>query len=100
MQLRALGKSGLKVSVLGLGCSNFGRTLDIYASRAVVHRALDLWINFLDTANTYGNIAGRASHPGTMGNVGASETQLGQILESRRKDVVIATKFGMAMDES
>jgi aryl-alcohol dehydrogenase-like predicted oxidoreductase len=85
MKTRKLGTSGLEVSVVGLGCNNFG-VLDVEASRKVVDRALDLGVNFLDTADIYGNRGG-------------SEEQLGAILGGRRKDVVLATKFGMAMDD-
>ncbi len=86
MELRNVGRSGLKVSVVGLGCNNFG-VLDIESSRKVVHRALDLGVTLFDTADVYGNRGG-------------SETQLGAILGSRRKDIVLATKFGMKMDEA
>jgi aryl-alcohol dehydrogenase-like predicted oxidoreductase len=85
MRLRNLGRSGLEVSVVGLGCNNFG-ALDIERSRAVVHRALDLGITLFDTADVYGNRGG-------------SEEQLGEILGPRRKDIVLATKFGMQMDD-
>ena len=85
MKTRKLGTSGLEVSVVGLGCNNFG-ILDVEASRKVIGRALDLGVNFLDTADIYGNRGG-------------SEEQLGAILGARRKDVVLATKFGMAMDD-
>jgi aryl-alcohol dehydrogenase-like predicted oxidoreductase len=85
MKRRRLGKSALEVSVVGLGCNNFG-LLDIEASRRVVDRAIDLGITLFDTADIYGNRGG-------------SEEQLGQILGPRRKDIVLATKFGMAMDD-
>jgi aryl-alcohol dehydrogenase-like predicted oxidoreductase len=85
MEQRYLGKSGLRVSEVGLGCNNFG-VLDVESSRKVVHRALDLGVNLFDTADVYGNRGG-------------SEVQLGRLLGARRKDVVIATKFGMPMDE-
>jgi len=85
MQTRNLGRSGLEVSVVGLGCNNFG-ALDIERSREVVHRALDLGITLFDTADVYGNRGG-------------SEQQLGEILGPRRKDIVLATKFGMQMDD-
>lgn len=85
MEKRNLGPSGLQVSVVGLGCNNFGGRVDLEASRAVVDRALDLGITFLDTADIYGN-------------KGGSETALGEILGARRKDIVLATKFGMPMD--
>jgi aryl-alcohol dehydrogenase-like predicted oxidoreductase len=87
MQERNLGSSGLRVSVVGLGCNNFGWHIDLEATRAVVHKALDLGITLFDTADTYGERGG-------------SETILGQILGERRKDIVLATKFGMPMDDS
>ncbi|WP_046864097.1 aldo/keto reductase [Microvirga massiliensis] len=86
MQLRNLGKSGLRVSTVGLGCNNFGGRLDLEASRRVVHKALDLGITFLDTADIYGD-------------AGGSETILGEILGDHRKEIVLATKFGMVMSE-
>ena len=86
MQLRNLGKSGLRVSTVGLGCNNFGGRLDLEASRRVVHKALDLGITFLDTADIYGD-------------AGGSETILGEVLGDRRKEIVLATKFGMVMSE-
>jgi aryl-alcohol dehydrogenase-like predicted oxidoreductase len=86
MEQRTLGRSGLKVSEVGLGCNNFG-VLDVEASRHVVHRALDQGITLFDTADVYGNRGG-------------SETQLGEILGPRRKDIVLATKFGMPMDDA
>jgi aryl-alcohol dehydrogenase-like predicted oxidoreductase len=73
-----LGTSGLAVSVVGLGTNNFGMKLDLEESRAVVHAALDCGITLIDTADSYG----------------ASEERLGEILQGRRDDVVIATKFG------
>ncbi|HEX5580965.1 MAG TPA: aldo/keto reductase [Gemmatimonadaceae bacterium] len=83
MQTRRIGS--LDVSVIGLGCNNFGRRLDEAGTGAVVHAALDAGINFLDTADIYG---------GTL-----SEQYLGRVLEGRRDEVVLATKFGMAVDE-
>jgi aryl-alcohol dehydrogenase-like predicted oxidoreductase len=85
MEMRTLGRSGLEVSVVGLGCNNFGARIDLEASRAVVHKALDLGITLLDTADMYGN-------------GGGSETVLGKVLGPRRKDVILATKFGWEMD--
>jgi len=85
MKTRKLGASPLDVSVVGLGCNNFG-VLDLEASRRVVDRALALGITFFDTADIYGNRGG-------------SEEQLGEILGARRKSIVLATKFGMAMDD-
>ena len=87
MKTRSLGKSGPQVSLVGLGCNNFGWYIDLEGASAVVHKALDAGITLLDTADIYG------------GN-GTSETMLGQILGSRRKDIVLATKFGMPMDEA
>jgi aryl-alcohol dehydrogenase-like predicted oxidoreductase len=77
--------AGLEVSEVGLGCNNFGRRLDLDGTRAVVDAALDAGVNFLDTADIYGSEGG------------ASEALLGQVLEGRRDQVVIATKFGMDM---
>ena len=85
MQERNLGSSGLRVSLVGLGCNNFGGRIDLEATRKVVHKALDLGITLFDTADIYGERGG-------------SETFLGQILGERRKDIVLATKFGMEMD--
>ena len=82
MEYRNLGKSGLKVSVVGLGCNNFGMRIDAEAARAVVSAAIDEGITLFDTADIYG---GR----------GASEEMLGKALGPRRSEVIVATKFGM-----
>ncbi|OYU49227.1 MAG: aldo/keto reductase [Rhizobiales bacterium PAR1] len=87
MKIRNLGRSGLRVSVVGLGCNNFGMRIDLEATRAVVHKALDCGITLFDTADVYGNRGG-------------SETMLGEVLGPRRKDIVLASKFGMDMDDS
>ncbi len=58
MEQRNLGKSGLLVSVVGIGCNNFGGRIDFDASKAVIHKALDLGITLFDTADTYGNRGG------------------------------------------
>src|SRR3984885_16176789 len=87
MKTRTLRKSGPQVSLVGLGCNNFGWYIDLEAARVVVHKALDSGITLFDTADIYG------------GN-GASETMLGQILGPRRKEIILATKFGMPMDEA
>jgi aryl-alcohol dehydrogenase-like predicted oxidoreductase len=87
MEIRNLGQSGLRVSVVGLGCNNFGGRMDQAATQRVVHKALDLGITLFDTADIYGNRGG-------------SETCLGEILGDTRKRIVLATKFGMAMDDS
>ncbi|OFV96546.1 MAG: aldo/keto reductase [Acidobacteria bacterium RIFCSPLOWO2_12_FULL_54_10] len=87
MQHRTLGNSGLQVSLVGLGCNNFGRRTDAETSRKVIHKALDLGITLFDTADVYGGS-------------GASETILGQALGQRRKDIVLATKFSMPMDDA
>jgi aryl-alcohol dehydrogenase-like predicted oxidoreductase len=79
MDTRTIGS--LTVSLVGVGCNNFGRRIDETASRAVVAAALDEGITLFDTADTYGN--------------GQSEEFLGRALGSRRAEVVIATKFGM-----
>jgi aryl-alcohol dehydrogenase-like predicted oxidoreductase len=82
---RPLGDSGLDVSVVGLGCNNFGRRIDLEATRAVVDAALEQGVTFFDTANTYGR--------------GQSEEFLGEVLEGRRDQVTLATKFGMDMGD-
>ena len=85
VQTRSIGNSALSVSIVGLGCNNFGR-LDLESSRKVVHRALDLGVTLFDTADVYGNRSG-------------SEEQLGAILGARRNGIVLATKFGMPMSD-
>jgi aryl-alcohol dehydrogenase-like predicted oxidoreductase len=86
MEHRRLGNSGLSVSVVGLGCNNFGRKLDLDSTRAVVDAAIDAGITLFDTADIYGT-----PH-------GTSEEYLGAVLGRRRDDVIIATKFGMDME--
>jgi aryl-alcohol dehydrogenase-like predicted oxidoreductase len=76
---RRLGGSDLEVTVVGLGCNNFGRRIGLDETRAVVDAALDAGINFLDTADVYGS----------------SEDLLGEVLAGRRDRVVLATKFGL-----
>jgi len=90
VETRIIGKNGPKVSVVGLGCNNFGGRLDVEATRKVVHKALDVGITLFDTADVYGGYG--------YGNYGGSEDYLGQILGARRKDIVLASKFGMAMN--
>jgi aryl-alcohol dehydrogenase-like predicted oxidoreductase len=85
MEYRKLGRSGLEVSLAGLGCNNFGMTIDEPASAKVVHAALDAGINFFDTADIYGGGSPETS----------SETFLGRALGTRRHDAIIATKFGL-----
>ncbi len=84
---RSLGVLGPEVSVIGLGCNNFGRRVDLDGTRAVVDAAIEQGITFLDTADIYGDPHGR------------SEELLGEVLEGRRDHVVLATKFGMNMDD-
>jgi aryl-alcohol dehydrogenase-like predicted oxidoreductase len=84
VRYRQLGDSGPMVSVVGLGCTNFGKRTDLEQTRAVVHAALDAGITLFDTADIYGG-------------QGASETLLGEVLHGRWDDVVIATKFGADM---
>lgn len=81
MKVRRLGNSGLKVSVVGLGCNNFGMRIDAAQTQAVVDAAIDAGITLFDTADVYG---------GTK-----SEEFLGKALGKRRRDIVLATKFGM-----
>lgn len=89
MEFRRMGRSGLTVSVVGLGCNNLGRagtsTEDQPGSDAVVHAALDEGVTFFDVADTYGLTPG------------LSEERLGHALGAHRDDVVVATKFGMSM---
>lgn len=87
MSYRRLGQSGLTVSVVGVGCNEFGRKVDAEDTRAVVEAALDVGINFFDTADIYGGSA----H-------GRSEEYLGAALKHHRDDVIVATKFGMDME--
>jgi len=82
METRRIGS--LDVTVVGVGCNNFGARIDADATDAVVHAALDAGINFFDTADIYG---------GTK-----SEEFLGRALANRRDDVIIATKFGMEVE--
>ncbi|WP_378951361.1 aldo/keto reductase [Mesorhizobium sp. ANAO-SY3R2] len=88
MEKRVLGRSGLEVSVVGLGCNNFGgmiKGLDTEGARKVVFAALDAGITLLDTSDSYGVNGG-------------SESTLGEILGDRRKDVVLATKFASPLN--
>ncbi|PZQ64994.1 MAG: aldo/keto reductase [Phenylobacterium zucineum] len=81
MKVRRLGNSGLKVSVVGLGCNNFGMRIDAAQTEVVVNTAIDAGITLFDTADIYG---------GTK-----SEEFLGKALGKRRHEIVLATKFGM-----
>ena len=87
MKTRNLGKSGLTVSIVGLGCNNFGLLTNLEESRAVIDKAIDLGITLFDTADIYGNRGG-------------SETILGQVLGDRRKQIILATKAGRPMDDA
>src|SRR5258708_5613479 len=86
MEYRNLGSSGLKVSVVGLGSNTFGMKFDAEQTRTIVHKALDEGITLFDTADIYGNRGG-------------SEDLLGKALANRRREAVLATKFGMAMGD-
>ncbi len=86
MEHRNLGRSGLSVSVVGIGCNNFGRRCDQEATTKVVNQALDAGINLFDTADVYGPL-------------GMSEEYLGKALGARRQDIVLASKFGMKMGD-
>jgi aryl-alcohol dehydrogenase-like predicted oxidoreductase len=88
MRHRPLGRSGLTVSTVGLGCNNIGGRCDFAASQAVLHAALDQGVTLFDTANVY-----------PRGARGRSEEYLGKILGPRRRDIVLATKVGIPMDE-
>src|ERR1051325_2891362 len=91
MEQRRLGHGGPQVSAIGLGCMSIG-IADVYTSSVqddvkaieLIHRALNLGVNFLDTANIYGD----------------SEIKVGKALRGRRDDVVLATKFGIVNDSS
>jgi aryl-alcohol dehydrogenase-like predicted oxidoreductase len=87
VEIRNLGQSGLRVSAVGLGCNNFGGRIDEAATKAVIHKALDLGITLFDTADVYGERGG-------------SEEVMGRTLGDDRKRIVLATKFGVAMDDS
>ena len=86
MEMRHLGNSGLEVSVIGLGCNNFGRRLDEKQTATVVSAAVDAGITLFDTADLYGEN-------------GTSETYLGKALKGHRDQVVIATNFGGPMGQ-
>jgi aryl-alcohol dehydrogenase-like predicted oxidoreductase len=83
VETRRIGS--LEVSAVGVGCNNFGPRIDEAATRAVVHAALDAGVNFFDTADLYGR--------------GTSEEYLGRALAGRRDRAVIASKFGMRLDD-
>ena len=86
MEYRKLGNSGLKVSELGLGANNFGWWVDEQTSIAVINHALDIGINYIDTADMYDS--------------GRSEEFVGKAIRGKRVDVIIATKFAAVMGES
>lgn len=88
MKLRRVGNSELSVSEIGLGCNNFGFTTSDDIATTIVDAALDRGVTLFDTAPVYG------------ASFGASELFLGKVLGSRRKDVVLTTKFGMKADYS
>src|SRR3954451_24665133 len=86
MRTRTLGSGGPDVTVVGLGTNNFGMRIDYEASKSVVDAALDAGVTLFDTADIYGQ--------------GMSEDYIGRALEGRRDRVVLATKFGMSMEEN
>ncbi len=86
MEYRRLGQTGTRISVVGIGCNNFGMRIDQASTRAVVDAAIDCGINFFDTADVYGG-------------AGKSEEFLGKALGARRSEVVLASKFGAPMGE-
>lgn len=88
MELRNVGKSGLRVSAVGLGTNNFGWNLDAETSAKIIHRALDLGVSLFDTAPVYGEKGGE------------SEEILGKALGTRRQDAIIVTKFGLPLNHS
>ena len=84
MKHRKIGSSDLNVSVIGLGCNNFGfvANMDVEASRKVIDKAIDSGVHFFDTSDSYGT----------------SENILGEVLGERRKKIVLATKFGSKLN--
>ena len=86
MRFRRLGAQGPEVSVLGLGCNNFGWTIPVDQSRAVVDAALEGGVTLFDTADVYGATA--------------SESFLGEALEGRRDGTVIVSKFGLPIPDA
>ncbi len=86
MEYRNLGSTGLKVSVVGIGCNNFGRRCDQGTTKSVVDKAIDAGITLFDTADVYGP-------------TGLSEEYLGKALQGRRQETVVASKFGSPMGE-
>jgi aryl-alcohol dehydrogenase-like predicted oxidoreductase len=92
VETRSIGP--LAVSVVGLGCNNFGKRVDEQTAQSIVDAAIDSGINFFDTADRYG--AGDQPFSG----VGQSEVFLGQAVENRRDQVILATKFGNPMSET
>ncbi|MGZ5932673.1 MAG: aldo/keto reductase, partial [Rhizomicrobium sp.] len=84
MQYRTLGNSNLKLSVLGLGCNNFGGRADVPTTQRVIHHALDVGVNHFDTADIYGG-------------EGKSEDYMGQVIGDKRSKMILATKFGLPM---
>ena len=93
MEYRQLGSSGLQVSVVGLGCNDFGGRWDLDHSREVIYAALDHGVNFFDTSDVYPSPAGGVGPPGR------SEEYLGQALRGRRHEAIIATKFSRPTGE-
>ena len=85
IETRPLGHSGIQVSVIGLGCNQFGGRLDLEGTRGVLDRAISEGITFLDTADRYGNTR--------------SEEFIGEVLKGRRDEVVLATKFGIDLGD-
>src|SRR5262249_60789326 len=87
MKKRRLGGSTLEVSVVGLGGNNFGGRIDFTASSSVVDKAIELGINLIDTADSYGD-------------KGGSEEWLGRILGEKREAGVLASKLGLTRDDA
>jgi aryl-alcohol dehydrogenase-like predicted oxidoreductase len=92
VEYRRLGSDGPSISAVGLGTNNLGSRLGDAAATAVLNQALDLGVTFIDSADIYGWTS--------PAGAGASESQLGRLLGDRRKDVVLATKFGNQMGDS
>ncbi len=84
MEYRNLGRSGLKVSLVGLGCNNLGRQVDAAGTVTLVNKCVELGVNFFDCADMYGNL-------------GLAEQYLGAAVKPHRQEVVLATKVGASM---
>ena len=86
MQYRRLGNSGLSVSEIGLGGNTFGWWIDEHTTSTIINRAIDIGVNYIDTADMYDR--------------GRSEEFIGKAIKDKRHQVIIATKFGYPMGDN